>query len=67
MESLKIGRNEARKEVERVDAARKRWAKVHYELEWGRADYYSITLDVARVGVDGAVHLIASAASQLHE
>jgi|SRR5579863_939710 len=67
MESLKIGREEARKEVERVDAARKRWAKVHYELEWGRAEYYSMTLDVARVGVDGAVYLIANAASQLHE
>ena len=67
MESLKVGREEARKEVERVDAARKRWAKVHYDLEWGRAEYYSMTLDVARVGVDGAVYLIANAASQLHE
>lgn len=66
-ESLKIGPEEARKEVERVDAARKRWAKVHYDLEWGHAEYYSMTLDVARVGVDGAVYLIANAASQLHE
>jgi cytidylate kinase len=67
VESLNISQDEARKEVERVDAARKRWAKVHYDLEWGRADYYSMTLDVARVGIDGAVYLIANAASQLHE
>jgi cytidylate kinase len=66
-ESLKISPEEARKEVERVDAARKRWAKLHYDLEWGHAEYYSMTLDVARVGVDGAVYLIANAASQLHE
>jgi cytidylate kinase len=66
-ESLNITPDAARKEVERVDAARKRWAKVHYDLEWGRADYYSMTLDVARVGIDGAVYLIANAASQLHE
>jgi cytidylate kinase len=66
-ESLNITPDAARKEVERVDAARKRWAKVHYDLVWGRADYYSMTLDVARVGIDGAVYLIANAASQLHE
>jgi len=66
-ESLKTGIEEARKEVARVDAARKRWAKVHYDLEWGRADYYSMTLDVERVGVDGAVYIIADAARRLHE
>lgn len=64
-ESLKITLEEARKEVEHADAARRRWVKVHYDLEWGRAEYYSMTLDVARVGIDGAVQLIANAANQL--
>jgi len=60
-ESLGVSDGEARKEIERVDAARRRWAKLHYDLVWGRAEYYSLTIDVAHFGVDGAARLIADA------
>lgn len=64
MESLGAGADEARKEIARVDAARRRWAKVHYDLVWGSADYYSLTIDVSRFGIDGAASLIAGAVRQ---
>ena len=61
MQSLGVSEDEARKEIARVDAARRRWAKVHYDLVWGRADYYSLTIDVSHFGVDGTAKLIADA------
>lgn len=62
--SLGVTPNEARKEIERVDAARKRWAKVHYDLEWGNSRYYDLTIDVSHFGIDGAVKIIAEAVAQ---
>lgn len=63
--SLGIDRQAARKEIERVDAARRRWARVHYEFVWGAAEYYSLTIDVQRFGVEGAARLLAHAAREL--
>jgi cytidylate kinase len=65
--SLGLGKEEARKEIERVDAARRRWAKLYYDLEWGRAEYYSMTVDVAQFGIEGAARLIAHAVSEEEE
>jgi cytidylate kinase len=62
--SLGVGPEAARKEIERVDAARRRWAKIYYDAEWGRAEHYSLTIDVAQFGIDGAARLIANAVSQ---
>lgn len=64
MESLSVDADAARKEIARVDAARRRWAKVHYDLVWGRAEYYSLTIDVSQFGIDGAARLIADAVRQ---
>ncbi|MBV8074637.1 MAG: cytidylate kinase-like family protein [Candidatus Eremiobacteraeota bacterium] len=55
---------EARKEIARVDAARKRWAKLHYDLEWGFSGHYDLALDVARFGVEGTARIIADALTQ---
>ena len=64
MESLDLEAENARKEIARVDAARRRWAKVHYDLVWGRAEYYSLTIDVSQFGIDGTARLIADAVRQ---
>lgn len=61
--SLGIAKEEARKEIERVDAARRRWAKLYYDLEFGRAEYYTLTIDVAELGLEGAARLIVEAVS----
>ena len=59
--ALGIGEEAARKEIERVDAARHRWAKLHYDFIWGSSEHYTLTIDVARFGVEGAARLIAHA------
>jgi cytidylate kinase len=62
--SFEIGREAARKEIERVDAARRRWAKVHYDMTWGAPEHYSLVIDLSRFGVEGAARLIAHAAGE---
>ncbi|MBV8600938.1 MAG: cytidylate kinase-like family protein [Candidatus Eremiobacteraeota bacterium] len=68
IERIKASHNftdaEARKEVARVDAARKRWAKLNYDVEWGFAGPYDLTLDVSRFGIEGTARIIADAASR---
>ena len=59
--SLGVGLDEARKEIARIDAARRRWAKLHYGMEWGAARYYDLTIDVSHFGIPGAARLIAKA------
>ena len=56
-----VSLEEARKEVARVDAARRRWAKLHYDLEWGRVDYYDLTLDVSHFGIELTAQMIVQA------
>lgn len=54
----------ARKEIERVDAARRRWAKLHYDFTWGSSEEYTLTIDVAKFGIEGAARLLAHAVGQ---
>lgn len=63
--SLGVSSEGARKEIERVDAARKRWAKVHYDFVWGSSDRYTLTIDVSRFGVEGSARLIAHAVGEV--
>ena len=62
--SLGVGRAEALGEIARIDAARRRWAKIHYGMEWGAARYYDVTIDVGRFGVSGAAAIIAKAVNE---
>jgi cytidylate kinase len=59
--ALGLGEEAARKEIERVDAARRRWAKLYYDFAWGDSQHYSLTIDVARFGIEGAARLLADA------
>jgi cytidylate kinase len=48
-------------DLERVDAGRAKIAKERYKIKWSDARAYDLALNVARVGVDGAVDLIVAA------
>jgi Cytidylate kinase-like family len=48
-------------DIERVDAGRSRIAKERYKIKWSDARAYDLALNVARVGVEGAVDLIVAA------
>jgi cytidylate kinase len=61
---LGLDRKAARKEIERVDTARRRWAKLHYDFTWGASEDYTLTIDVARFGIDGAARLLAHAVGE---
>jgi cytidylate kinase len=58
--ALGIGAEAARDKIQRMDAAKRRWAKVHYNVEWGAAWYYDLAVDVSRLGIAGTASLIAS-------
>ncbi len=49
-------------DIERVDAARKAFARERYGVRWGDARDYDLVLDVGRLGVERAVDVIAAAA-----
>jgi cytidylate kinase len=49
-------------DLERIDAGRAKIAKDRYKIKWGDAHAYDVTLNVARVGIEGAVDLIVAAA-----
>jgi cytidylate kinase len=61
VDALAVDAENARKEIERVDAARRRWAKLHYDFIWGSSQHYTLTIDIARFGVEGAARLLAHA------
>lgn len=61
VDALGVNEESARKEIERVDAARRRWAKLHYDFTWGSSQHYTLTIDVARFGIEGAARLLAHA------
>ena len=63
--SLGISAEEARKEIQRIDSARRRSAKIHYKIEWGAAWYYDLAIDVSRLGIAGTARQIASAVREL--
>ena len=59
--ALNVNVEAARKEIERVDAAARRWAKLHYDFTWGSSENYTLTIDIARFGIEGAARLLAHA------
>jgi cytidylate kinase len=63
--STGMGADEARDEILRVDSAKRRWAKTHYNLEWGSVWDYDLAIDVSHLGITGTARLIASAVSEL--
>lgn len=65
--SLGISAEAARKEIARVGEARRRWAKVHYDLVWGSAYSYDLAIDVARFGISKTVEIIATAVRQAQQ
>ncbi len=48
-------------DVERVDAARRKFAKDRYKIAWSDARSYDLALDVSRFGVAGTTALIVAA------
>jgi cytidylate kinase len=48
-------------DIDRVDAARRKFAKDRYKISWGNGRYYDLVIDVSRFGIDGAVALIVAA------
>jgi CMP/dCMP kinase len=67
MESFHLGAAEARREVERVDAERRTFAKTEYRLAYGDPHQYDLVLDTARFGIDGTANVIADAVRALRE
>ena len=62
--SLGVSAEAARKEIARIDEARRRWAKQHYDLLWGSSLYYDLAIDVSRFEIHGTVEIIANAVHQ---
>ena len=52
-------------DLERMDAARKSFAKERYNVRWGDARSYDLIVDVSRVGICGAVAVVVAAARHL--
>ena len=53
---------QAAREVERMDAARRKAAKERYQFAWSDPRHYDLVVDTSRFGVDGSVELIVAAA-----
>ena len=60
-QSLGIGDAVARDEVARIDEARRRYAKEHYQLAWGDPRNYDLVLDTSRFGTAGSAAIIVAA------
>ena len=56
---------EAEADLERVDAARRAFAKERYKIVWGDARFYDCILDVSRFGIPATVDLIVAAVRAL--
>jgi cytidylate kinase len=67
MESFHLGEAEARREVERVDAERRTFAKTEYRLAYGDPHQYDLILDTSRFGIEGTAGVIADAVRALRE
>ncbi len=65
MDSLGCGEREARREIERVDAARAAYTRERYGIAWRDAAQYTLAADVAACGIEGTADLIVRAARAL--
>lgn len=61
MESFDLDAVSARREIERVDADRRAFAKSEYRIAYGDPHQYDLVLDTARFGIDGTAAVIAQA------
>lgn len=53
---------QAEVDIDRVDAARRTFAKERYKTAWGDARFYDLIIDVSRFGIAGSIDLVATAA-----
>jgi len=67
VEAFGISPQEARADVERIDAGRKSFAQDRYNLRFGHAREYDLIVDVSRVGIAGAIGVVVAAARGLAE
>jgi cytidylate kinase len=62
VETFHFTPEQAARELERMDASRRKVAKERYQFAWSDPRHYDLMLDASRFGVDGSVALIAAAA-----
>lgn len=62
MERDKVGAEEAARLVDETNKRRREWVKLHFNREWPANDDYDLSVNTARLGIQGAVELIAQAA-----
>jgi cytidylate kinase len=67
MESFHLDAVAAKREVERVDADRRTFAKTEYRLTYGDPHHYDLVLDTSRFGIDGTAAVIADAVQTLRQ
>jgi len=67
MESFNLDATQARREVERVDADRRTFAKTEYRLAYGDPHHYDLVLDTSTFGVEGTAAIIADAVKTMRE
>lgn len=48
-------------DIDRVDAARRKFARERYKIAWGDPRSYDLAVDVSRFGVEGAIDVILTA------
>jgi len=62
IETFHFSESEAMREMERMDATRRKIAKERYNFAWGDARSYDLIVDSSHFGVDGSVAIIVAAA-----
>ena len=59
--SLDCSEAAARDEIARIDDARRRYAKEHYQAAWGDPRAYDLVIDTSRFGASGSADVIVAA------
>lgn len=65
MESFHLEEAAARREVERVDADRRAFAKTEYRIAYGDPHKYDVVIDTSRFGIEGTARIIADVLATL--
>ncbi len=61
METFHFTRQQAEKELERVDVQRRKFSRDRYKIAWGDPRHYDLIADTERFGIDGTVAVIVAA------
>ena len=61
VEAFGLSPGDAQADIERMDTARKNFAKERYNLRFGDARSYDVVIDVSRVGIAGATATVVAA------